>query len=223
MMSAPIVIIAVLGNRVHTRSMCSGGYRDPMRALIVEDELFLAEAVRDGLRLGAIAADIAGDRYTALEINDYDVVVLDRDIPGPHGDTISRHLAGFPTSPRILMVTAADHLDDKNWNRERRRRLPDEAVRNQGTDPEIAHARTAPCSVEPTLSSLRRPTARPLAPGGVPRRPVRGLDTHAVRRAASPAGSAGRSVERREAPRTCWGRERTPAEGGYRGRCSGAS
>nr|WP_290369287.1 hypothetical protein [Rhodococcus fascians] len=75
-----------------------------MRALIVEDELFLAEAVRDGLRLGAIAADIAGDRYTALEINDYDVVVLDRDIPGPHGDTISRHLAGFPTSPRILMV-----------------------------------------------------------------------------------------------------------------------
>jgi two-component system response regulator VanR len=87
-----------------------------MRVLIVEDELFLAEAVRDGLRLEAIAADIAGDGDTALEllsINEYDVVVLDRDIPGPNGDQIARHLAGSAVSPRILMVTAADRLDDK--------------------------------------------------------------------------------------------------------------
>ena len=57
-----------------------------MRVLIVEDELYLAEAIRDGLRLEAIAADIAGDGDSALEqlaINPYDVVVLDRDIPGP--------------------------------------------------------------------------------------------------------------------------------------------
>jgi DNA-binding response OmpR family regulator len=59
-----------------------------MRVLIVEDEPYLAEAIRDGLRLEAIAADIAGDGDTALEllsINAYDITVLDRDIPGPCG------------------------------------------------------------------------------------------------------------------------------------------
>ena len=87
-----------------------------MRVLIVEDELYLAEAIRDGLRLEAIAADIAGDGDSALEqlaINHYDVVVLDRDIPGPNGDEIARHLASEPESPRVLMLTAADRLDDK--------------------------------------------------------------------------------------------------------------
>lgn len=87
-----------------------------MRVLIVEDELYLAEAIRDGLRLEAIAADIAGDGDTALEllsINRYDVVVLDRDIPGPNGDEIARRLSDAPESPRILMLTAADRLDDK--------------------------------------------------------------------------------------------------------------
>jgi two-component system response regulator VanR len=87
-----------------------------MRVLIVEDELYLAEAIRDGLRLESIAADVAGDGDTALEqlaVNSYDVVVLDRDIPGPDGDEIARRLAGRPESPRILMLTAADRLDDK--------------------------------------------------------------------------------------------------------------
>ena len=87
-----------------------------MRVLIVEDELYLAEAIRDGLRLEAIAADIAGDGDTALEqlaVNAYDVVVLDRDIPGPNGDEIARRLAAEPASPRVLMLTAADRLDDK--------------------------------------------------------------------------------------------------------------
>ncbi|MFC8681290.1 response regulator transcription factor [Microbacterium ureisolvens] len=87
-----------------------------MRVLIVEDELFLAEAIRDGLRLEAIAADIAGDGDSALEllaVNTYDVVVLDRDIPGPNGDEIARRLAATPAGPRILMLTAADRLDDK--------------------------------------------------------------------------------------------------------------
>ncbi|MBN9172865.1 MAG: response regulator transcription factor, partial [Microbacterium sp.] len=87
-----------------------------MRVLIVEDEPYLAEAIRDGLRLEAIAADVAGDGDTALEllaVNRYDVVVLDRDIPGPDGDEIARRLVGEPPSPRILMLTAADRLDDK--------------------------------------------------------------------------------------------------------------
>ena len=60
-----------------------------MRVLVVEDEPYMAEAIRDGLRLEAIAADIAADGDTALEllsINAYDIAVLDRDIPGPSGD-----------------------------------------------------------------------------------------------------------------------------------------
>ena len=87
-----------------------------MRVLIVEDEVFLAEAIRDGLRLEAIASDLAGDGDTALELldyNDYDVVVLDRDIPGPSGDEIARILSSRSPSPRILMLTAASRLDDK--------------------------------------------------------------------------------------------------------------
>jgi DNA-binding response OmpR family regulator len=57
-----------------------------MRVLILEDEPPMAEAIRDGLRLEAIAADIAGDGDSALDqlsVNAYDIVVLDRDIPGP--------------------------------------------------------------------------------------------------------------------------------------------
>jgi two-component system, OmpR family, response regulator VanR len=86
-----------------------------MRVLIVEDEPFLAEAIRDGLRLEAIAADIAGDGDTALEllgINAYDIAVLDRDIPGPSGDEIAKCIVAGGGMP-ILMLTAADRLDDK--------------------------------------------------------------------------------------------------------------
>ena len=87
-----------------------------MRVLIVEDEPYLAEAVRDGLRLEAIAADIAGDGDTALEllsINSYDIAVLDRDVPGPSGDDIARWIVASGSGIPILMLTAADRLDDK--------------------------------------------------------------------------------------------------------------
>ena len=90
-----------------------------MRVLIVEDEPYLAEAIRDGLRLEAIAADIAGDGDTALEllsVNVYDIAVLDRDIPGPSGDEIARRIVASGASgggTLILMLTAADRLDDK--------------------------------------------------------------------------------------------------------------
>jgi two-component system, OmpR family, response regulator VanR len=87
-----------------------------MRVLIVEDEPYLAEAIRDGLRLAAIAADIAGDGDPALEllsINAYDIAVLDRDIPGPSGDEIAKRIVASGSGIPILMLTAAERLDDK--------------------------------------------------------------------------------------------------------------
>jgi two-component system response regulator VanR len=87
-----------------------------MRVLLVEDEPLMAEAIRDGLRLAAIATDVAGDGDTALELlgaNAYDIAVLDRDIPGPSGDEIARRIVTSGTGMPILMLTAADRLDDK--------------------------------------------------------------------------------------------------------------
>lgn len=84
--------------------------------LIVEDEPYLAEAIRDGLRLKAIAADIAGDGFAALEllsINTYDIAILDRDIPGPSGDEVAKSIVASGSGMPILMLTAADRLDDK--------------------------------------------------------------------------------------------------------------
>ena len=84
--------------------------------LVVEDEPFMAEAIRDGLRLEAIAVDIAGDGDTALEllrVNSYDLAVLDRDIPGPSGDEVAQHIVASGSGLPILMLTAADRLDDK--------------------------------------------------------------------------------------------------------------
>ena len=86
-----------------------------MRVLVVEDEPFMAEAIRDGLRLEAIAADLAGNGHTALELldtNTYDIAVLDRDIPGPSGDEVARRIVASGTGLPILMLTAADRLDD---------------------------------------------------------------------------------------------------------------
>jgi len=89
---------------------------ESVRVLIVEDEPYLAAAIRDGLRLEAIAADIASDGDIALELlsfNAYDIAVLDRDIPGPSGDEIARRLVDSGSGVAILMLTAADQLDDK--------------------------------------------------------------------------------------------------------------
>jgi two-component system response regulator VanR len=87
-----------------------------VRVLIVEDEPYMAEAIRDGLRLEAIAADIARDGDIALELlrlNEYDIAILDRDIPGPSGDDIAKAIIASGTGIPILMLTAADRLDDK--------------------------------------------------------------------------------------------------------------
>ena len=65
---------------------------------------------------GSDRADIAGDGDTALEllsVNAYDIAVLDRDIPGPTGDEIAEHIVASGSGMPILMLTAADRLDDK--------------------------------------------------------------------------------------------------------------
>ncbi len=87
-----------------------------MRVLIVEDEPYLAEAIRDGLRLEAIAADIAGDGDAALDLlssNAYDIAILDRDVPRLSGDEVARRIVASGSGLPILMLTAADRLDDK--------------------------------------------------------------------------------------------------------------
>lgn len=87
-----------------------------VRVLVVEDEPLLAEAIRDGLRLEAIAADVALDGHAALEllaVNDYDVAVLDRDVPGPSGDEVAQDIVASGSGTPILMLTAADRLEDK--------------------------------------------------------------------------------------------------------------
>src|SRR6059036_3315009 len=87
-----------------------------MRVLPVEDEPYMAEAIRDCLRLEAIAADITGDGDTALEllsVNAYDIAVLDLHITGPSGDEIAELIVASASRTPILMLTAADRLDDK--------------------------------------------------------------------------------------------------------------
>src|SRR5258708_34511375 len=87
-----------------------------MRVLIVEDEPYMAAAIRGGLRPEGIAADLAGDGDTAVEmlsVNAYDIAVLDRDIPGPSGDEIAKRIVACGSGMPILILTAADRLDDK--------------------------------------------------------------------------------------------------------------
>lgn len=87
-----------------------------MRILVAEDERFLADLVAEGLRAQAMAVDVAYDGATALErlaVNDYDMLVLDRDLPGVHGDDICRELAQRGERVRILMLTAAAEVCDR--------------------------------------------------------------------------------------------------------------
>ena len=85
-----------------------------MRVLVVEDERVLADAIATGLRRETLAVDVAYDGATALEkagVVEYDVIVLDRDLPEVHGDTVCTRLAGNPA--RILMLTAAAAIEDR--------------------------------------------------------------------------------------------------------------
>jgi len=87
-----------------------------MRVLIVEDEPMLADGIARGLRNQGMAVDTAGDGQNGLAkavIYDYDVIVLDRDLPRLHGDDVCRELVERRNVARILMLTAAGTLDDR--------------------------------------------------------------------------------------------------------------
>lgn len=87
-----------------------------MRVLVVEDERQLAEAIARGLRREAMAVDLAFDGAEALdkaEINEYDVIVLDRDLPKLHGDEVCKKIVAHETAPRILMLTASGEVEDR--------------------------------------------------------------------------------------------------------------
>ena len=83
--------------------------------LIAEDELQLAVAIARGLRREGMAVDLAGDGTDAVvkaQIARYDVLVLDRDLPGVHGDDVCRAVREEQPETGILMLTAAGTLDD---------------------------------------------------------------------------------------------------------------
>jgi DNA-binding response OmpR family regulator len=85
-----------------------------MRVLVVEDHVTLAGRIAQGLRQAGMAVDAVYDGAAALEAvveTAYEVIVLDRDLPVVHGDQVCRTLAG--SGPRILMLTAASHVDDR--------------------------------------------------------------------------------------------------------------
>jgi DNA-binding response OmpR family regulator len=87
-----------------------------MRVLVVEDAARLANWIAEGLRDQGIAVDIAYDGREAasrLHVNPYDVVVLDRDLPGIHGDTLCQMITASDAPAMILMLTAAGTPDDR--------------------------------------------------------------------------------------------------------------
>ncbi|MFD0822108.1 response regulator transcription factor [Micromonospora zhanjiangensis] len=87
-----------------------------MRVLVVEDERNLADAIARGLRRRGMAVDVAYDGSTGHEmafVTRYDVVVLDRDLPGVHGDQICADLVSSGTLTRVLMLTASVTVADR--------------------------------------------------------------------------------------------------------------
>ncbi|MFE2164049.1 response regulator transcription factor [Streptomyces sp. NPDC059447] len=86
-----------------------------MRVLVVEDDEEMAQTVAVGLRRAQMAVDVALDGPGGLEramCNDYDVIVLDRDLPGMHGDAVCSELIAAGNRSRVLMLTAAATAED---------------------------------------------------------------------------------------------------------------
>jgi DNA-binding response OmpR family regulator len=87
-----------------------------MRVLVAEDFEILATAIATGLRREGMAVDVAlngADALESLSVTRYDVVVLDRDLPGTHGDEVCRLIVSGGSGSRVLMLTAAGTVADR--------------------------------------------------------------------------------------------------------------
>ncbi len=87
-----------------------------VRILVAEDECLLADAIAEGLRRASLAVDVAYDGDAALErlgVTEYDVLVLDRDLPLVPGDEVCRALVEAGSLTRVLMLTAATAVTDR--------------------------------------------------------------------------------------------------------------
>src|SRR3954468_2806600 len=92
------------------------GYLCRVRVLVVGDERAIADAIARGLRREGMAVDVAYDGTTGHEmafVTRYDILVLDRDLPGVHGDQICADLVKAGTLTRVLMLTASGTVADK--------------------------------------------------------------------------------------------------------------
>jgi DNA-binding response OmpR family regulator len=105
-----------------TRDPAAAHHRDcdegspPMRVLVVEDFEVLARSIGTGLRREGIAVDVVLDGTDALHhlaATRYAVVILDRDLPGIHGDDVCRRIVADRCGVRVLMLTAADTVNDR--------------------------------------------------------------------------------------------------------------
>ena len=138
-----------------------------MRVLVVEDARTLADIVAEGLRDQGLAVDVAYNGLTAatkLDLNDYDVVVLDRDLPAIHGDTLCQMITESDNRPMVLMLTAAGSPADRV------------SGLTLGADDYLAKPFHFPELVLRIHAlSRRRPSARPrtLRTGGIELDPVR--------------------------------------------------
>lgn len=87
-----------------------------MRVLVVDDERDLADVIARGLRQAGMAVDVSNsgeDALFKLDVTNYDLLVLDRQMPDTHGDDVCRQVVARSERPRILMLTARAELDDR--------------------------------------------------------------------------------------------------------------
>jgi DNA-binding response OmpR family regulator len=95
---------------------CGQAHNVRVRVLVVEDHVALADRIGEGLRDAGFAVDVVYDGEAALDgttSTEYDVIVLDRDLPRVHGDKVCRQLVREGSPSRILMLTASADVDDR--------------------------------------------------------------------------------------------------------------
>lgn len=193
-----------------------------MRVLVAEDEEILAELVATGLRRAGFAVDTvySGDAALAyLGLHDYDVVVLDRDLPRVHGDDVARRLVSSGSRTRILMLTASGTMEDRVEGLDLG---ADDYVSKPFEFPELVSwcARCAGAAPVPCRPSWNGTASGSTACGG-PRRGT-GATSTCPRRSSRCCSCCWRPTGGRSAPRSCWSGPGTRTPTRSRGPCASA-